>query len=195
MKISDYELQFTAILEGIINDYPYDTEEYINYVNLNQARIKRWSKKGKILPALEETLKNIQQPLNWVLITEPWCGDAAHSHAFISKLAVLNPNISLTVQNRDEDSEIDKYLTNGGKSIPKLIVRDKAGNDFFDWGPRPKEAQEMVMQHKKDDSKSAQEKKMELQKWYNKDKGTAIQEELNALLLEHVLQTKDVLTD
>ena len=39
---------------------------------------------------------------------------------------------------RDNDnSEIESYLTNGSKSIPKLIIRDNDGKDLFVWGPRP----------------------------------------------------------
>ncbi len=187
MNLTTYEKQFQDILEGNNKSYPYDSDDYVTYVKLNQARMNRWNKRGEILPALAETIKNIDHPLNWILITEPWCGDAAHSHAFIAKAAQLNPKISLSIQNRDAlGSEIDKYLTNGGKSIPILVVRDEEGKDLFRWGPRPKEAQEMAMSQKKDTSMSAEDKKRALQGWYNKDKGTAIQEELNELLKNKV---------
>lgn len=183
MTLAEYEKQFDEILDGHNNSYPYDSPDYLNYVKMNKARIRRWRKTGKINSELSERIEKIDQPLQWVLITEPWCGDAAHSHVFIEKLAGLNPKINLTVQNRDAPgSEIDQYLTNGGKSIPKLIVRDAEGKDLFSWGPRPKDAQEMYLNHKDDTSLSAEEKKMALQKWYNKDKGNMIQEELNELL-------------
>lgn len=184
MNTIEYEKQFQEILDGNNSDYPYDSDEYINYVKLNKARIKRWNKIGKIIPALTETLRNIRQTQNWILITEPWCGDAANSHVFIVKLALLNPNIKLTIQNRDApNSEIDKYLTNGGKSIPKLIVRDANGNDLFSWGPRPNEVQELVFHQKKNNLLSPEEKNIEIQNWYNKDKGASIQQELNILLI------------
>lgn len=183
MNLAEYEKQFEDILEGNNTNYPYDSEDYINYVKMNQRRMKRWEKTAKILPELRETLANIDQSMNWVLITEPWCGDAAHSHSFIKKTAALNSNITLSIQNRDaENSEIDNYLTNGGKAIPILVVRDADNNDLFVWGPRPKEAQDLVIRQKKDDTISANDKKIELQKWYNKDKGTIIQQELNQLL-------------
>ncbi len=187
MEITTYEKQFDDILDGVNNSYPYDNEDYVNYVKMNKARIRRWNKTGKLLPKIEATINKIDQPLKWVLITEPWCGDAAHSHAFIGKLAALNPNITLTIQNRDaEGSEIDNYLTNGGKSIPKLIVRDDNGKDIFDWGPRPAEPQAIVMRHKEDNITSAEDKKKELQVWYNKDKGVSIQEELNELFTKNL---------
>ncbi len=187
MNIQEYEKQFNDILEGRNTSYPYDSADYINYVKMNQVRIKRWNKKGQLDPALSETIAKIDSPQHWLLITEPWCGDAAHSQVFIEKLASLNPNISLSYQNRDAPgSEIDNYLTNGSKSIPMLVARDAEGKDLFTWGPRPKEAQDMVMGHKEDTSLSSDDKKKALQKWYNKDKGSMIQEELKALLSDKV---------
>lgn len=187
MNSTTYTEQFEEILEGRNTAYPYDSEAYVNYVKLNQRRIKRWNKTGKLLPELEEKIKKIEDPQNWLLITEPWCGDAAHSQVFIEKLADLNPNINLNFQNRDATgSEIENYLTNGSKSIPMLVVRDANNKDIFTWGPRPKEAQEMVMSHKTDTSISAEDKKKELQGWYNKDKGTTLQEELNQLIKEAI---------
>jgi len=179
MKSSEYENQFVEILEGKNTSSPYNKDAYINYVKTNQSRIRRWTKNGKLLPELVEEIKKIEDLQHWVLITEPWCGDAAHSHAFIVKLAELNSKISLTIQNRDApNSEIEDYLTNGGRSIPKLIVRNTNGKDLFDWGPRPKEAQKMVMSQKDNLEKSTEEKQQELQQWYNKDKGKSMQREL-----------------
>ncbi len=179
MNVETYEQQFDAILSGENKNYPYDSEDYVNYVKMNQARIKRWEKKGNLLPDLEAKIQEISEPVTWVLITEPWCGDAAHSHAFIKKLAALNSNITLVIQNRDsEGSEIDNYLTNGGKSIPKLIARDAQGKDIFSWGPRPTEAQTMVLSHLKNPTTDNETNTRNLQKWYNKDKGLTMQHEL-----------------
>jgi len=182
ISIKQYDQQFSNILEGIETGYPYDSNAYVNYVKMNQARIKRWNRTGKILPDLEEVIKNLKGKHQWILITEPWCGDAAHAHPFIVKLAALNNNVDLVIQNRDAaGSEIDSYLTNGSKSIPILVIRDEEGNDLFTWGPRPKAAQEMVMQHKSDREADPEESKKALQKWYNSDKGKMIQSELLVL--------------
>jgi hypothetical protein len=32
---------------------------------------------------------------------------------------------------------MDQYLTNGGRSIPKLVAFDDDGQALFTWGPRP----------------------------------------------------------
>ncbi len=187
MNANQYIAQFEEILQGKNKQSPYDSEAYVNYVKMNQARIKRWTKKGKLIEPLANKVKHIDEEMHWLLITEPWCGDAAHSHAFISKLAELNPLISLTVQNRDAaESEIDNYLTNGSKSIPILVVRDAVKNDLFVWGPRPGEAQDMVMSHKTDTSISPDDKKKDLQIWYNKDRGVMMQKELFELFQLYV---------
>ncbi|BDS11905.1 thioredoxin family protein [Aureispira anguillae] len=181
MNLQAYRDLFKAILNGEFVQAPYDSESYINYVKLNHSRMKRWTKQGVLTPALKEAIEAIKTPQTWVLITEPWCGDAANSVPYLEKMAALNPNITVEVQLRDSGSEIDQYLTNGGKSIPKLIARDQAGNDLFTWGPRPSEAQALVQQQKTSDAK-AEDKYAELLLWYKEDKGISIQEELIQLL-------------
>jgi hypothetical protein len=182
MELVEYQAQFDAILEGRNTEAPYDSEQYRNYVKMNKVRMKRWDKKGKILPELEQAVSNINEKMTWLLITEPWCGDAAHSNPFITKLASLNTNITLDIQNRDaSDSEIDNYLTNGGKSIPMLVVRDADGNDFFNWGPRPSDAQEMYLELRKNNSPDIMNN---MQMWYNKNKGEDLQRELYELFTE-----------
>jgi hypothetical protein len=69
-----------------------------------------------------------------------------------------------------------KYLTNGGKSIPKLVVRDVDGLDLFTWGPRPAPARQLV-ERLNDEGVDKSTVIVELQNWYNADKGGEMQEE------------------
>ncbi len=122
-------------------------------------------------------IRAIDQPQTWIVITEPWCGDAAPMLPFIARLAEENPLITLDIQFRDHPPFlIEHYLTNGGKSIPKLIVRDAEGKDLFTWGPRPVSAQQLVQ-----DLNAAGTDKSEvvlaLQNWYNDNKGNEMQQE------------------
>jgi hypothetical protein len=181
MNLQEYRNLFAAILAKTITTAPYDKDSYTNYVKLNNSRMKRWTKQGVIDPELATVILAIDQPQKWVLITEPWCGDAANSIPYIEKMAALNPNITIEVQLRDSESEIDNYLTNGGKSIPKLVTRDADGNDIFTWGPRPAEAQALVQKQKGSDA-STDEKYGEILHWYKEDKGKSIQDELLSLL-------------
>ena len=161
------------------------SEAMLHYSKMNIKRLERWLNKGELLDTTKETIKQIKQKQYWTIITEAWCGDAAHSIGFISKMAALNPTIKLDWKLRDENLDlIDSYLTNGGRSIPKLIVRNENGEDLFDWGPRPKHIQEKYMGFKKDDLPYAAIN-IELQKLYNKDKGVSIQTEISEKLRQY----------
>ena len=181
MNWHQYQQKFIEILDGSDTSVPYDKKVYLEYVKLNQSRINRWMKKPMILGETAAALTNIQTPLKWILITEPWCGDAAHSTPIIYQMTELSDKIDLEIQLRDTNSEIDHYLTNGSKSIPKLIVRDQNDQDLFVWGARPEACQKMVVELKEKPI-SSQDKTMRIQQWYNKDAGQSIQSEIVNLL-------------
>jgi hypothetical protein len=178
MTFEIYESIFDTILQNNNTTSPYDNPMYVEYVKLNQSRQNRWMKKGVITPEISTYIASITKPQTWVIITEPWCGDAAHCVPFIVKIAQGNPLIHLDIQLRDSnESEIENYLTNGGKSIPILIARDDQKRDLFVWGPRPSECTVLVNQLKAQNT-SMEEQKVALQQWYNSNQGKAIQEDL-----------------
>lgn len=161
---------------------PYDNESYIDYTRLNWARMNRWLKTGKLSDELKSVLQQINAPQYWILITEPWCGDAAHSVPFIELASRENPLITLSYELRDsEPFRINDYLTNGTKSIPKLVIRDAEGNDLATWGPRPADCQGLYTQLREENA-DFETMKTETQKWYNTNRGVAIQEELTEAL-------------
>jgi len=181
MNEQEYSNGFDEILQMDIKQVPYNDTSYLEYTKLNKSRFNRWIKTGMLLQQNILQLKNINKQQNWVLITEHWCGDAAHIVPFIIKLAAINPLINLEIQLRDSNSEIENYLTNGGKSIPILIIRDENKKDIVVWGPRPKECQFLYLEMKKDNIE-LNEQKIQLQNWYNHDNGVSIQNEICALL-------------
>lgn len=181
MTYQAYKDLFEEILRSKSPQAPYDNEDYLTYTKVNFARMKRWEKTMTLNEELEKEIKALSEPQHWVIITEPWCGDAAHLLPFLVRLALLNPMISYDLQLRDsEPFLINSYLTNGGKSIPKLIVRDPNGNDLFTWGPRPKGAQDL-MEELKGANADFEMVKVELQQWYNTDKGNELFQELLGL--------------
>ena len=154
-------------------------EDLIHYTKLNAHRSKRITKTATILPDLAEKVKALPKQ-TWLLITETWCGDAANSVPLIAKLAELNQNIDLKVVLRDENTDLmDQFLTKGGRSIPKLIGLDEELNVLFDWGPRPQEAQDLYWNWRESEDRIPySEFHVVMQKWYNDNKGEAIQHEL-----------------
>lgn len=159
------------------------TEALANYTKLNDKRMKRWDKTVKISEALQQKIINYPEKLTLLILTESWCGDAAHIIPVINKIAVLNPNIELKLVLRDENENLmNHFLTNGGKAIPKLIAVNQDKNVEFTYGPRPKEATQLVNSYKAKHGALTPEFKEDLQHWYNKNKGQAILEDLEALL-------------
>lgn len=144
--------------------------------------MNRWLKHGALNDTLTATIKNIKKPQNWIIITEPWCGDAAHLVPFMEMIAEINPLISTEYELRDSPPfRINDYLTGISKSIPILVIKDKNGEDYCHWGPRPKEANELYKGMVRD-GVGFEETKTALQQWYNKDKGQSLQKELLGLL-------------
>lgn len=182
MTFQTYTELFEQILNASNHQPPYDNKDYFDYAKLNWSRTNRWLKKGILLPEVVEKIKQISEPQNWILITEPWCGDAAHIVPFIKMLADLNPLIHLELELRDaEPFRIENYLTNGGKAIPKLVVQNAAGEDLAVWGPRPAECQDLFLEMKEKQA-PFEEVKIRLQNWYNDHNGVEIQEEIAAVL-------------
>ncbi len=182
MNISEYQDYFHSILENPAPAAPYDDADYLNYTKLNQSRIKRWLKTGKLSEAIIEKIKSISVAQKWIVITEPWCGDAAHIVPFLQMMADVNDNISIDFELRDaEPHRINHYLTNGGKAIPKLIIQNNQGEEIANWGPRPTECQALYEQLKAENMPMA-DLKTALQNWYNKNEGQALMMEIAALL-------------
>lgn len=178
----DYINRFEDILNQENPQKPYDNPDYFNYLKLNYNRQNRWLKKGELKSELIEKVQKIENNQHWIIITEPWCGDAAHSVPFIKLITDKKPKIKLSFVWRDKPPHmINDYLTNGGKSVPKLIIRDSNGNDLATWGPRPKPCQKLYQQLKSENA-DFETQKIELQKWYNNDKGQTLQEEMLELM-------------
>ena len=159
---------------------PDQSEAMVHYTELNQQRMHRVEKSMVLLPQAETLIRSISLPQTWLVLTEAWCGDAAHSVPIMHALAALNPLIDLRLLLRDENPELmDQYLTNGvSRSIPKLIGLDSATmEELFTWGPRPAPLQEIFTRLKLDGTEFHAIKE-ELQRWYNKDKTIAVQQEL-----------------
>ncbi|EDM43648.1 hypothetical protein SCB49_08658 [unidentified eubacterium SCB49] len=158
------------------------SEAYVNYTKLGDARMRRLDKTVKISEEIQAVAESVKTNKTWLVISESWCGDAANALPVINKIAALNENIDLKIVLRDENLELmNQFLTNGGMSIPKLIQIE---NDEVTatWGPRPTVATQMVNDFKEANGGLTPEFKESLQVWYNKDKGQNIASDISALL-------------
>lgn len=167
---------------------PNQSEFYVDITRLNQSRMDRLDKKARFTPEMEAGLANLTKKYTFLVLTEAWCGDAAQTTPLLNHMAKASPNIDLHFALRDENSELmDHFLTDGGRSIPKVIIMDAATQNVLgSWGPRPTPAQEMAMAYKYKPAPKEEYSvfNVALHKWYAKDKTKTSQEELLTLLLE-----------
>ncbi len=163
------------------------SEANINYTMLNEKRMSRWNKKLEISEAYKAKIIVFNSEIIWLVITESWCGDAAHLLPVMNKVAELNPNINLRIVLRDNNEGLmNQFLTNGSKSIPKLIMMDADSLKVINsYGPRPSTATAMAENYKKEHGQLTSEFKEDLQRWYNKDKGKTTIDDLIKLLEIH----------
>lgn len=172
------------LVETKLNTGNNITEALVNYTMLNDRRMKRWDKTVKVSEVVKQEVSNLKINQTWLVITESWCGDAAHVMPVMNKVAELNSGIDFKVVLRDENDDLmNRFLTNGGKSIPKLIIIDNDSNEVLNtYGPRPSTATKLVTDYKAKHGSLTPEFKEDLQRWYNKDKGqTAIKDLVNIL--------------
>ncbi|TXD82537.1 thioredoxin family protein [Subsaximicrobium wynnwilliamsii] len=160
------------------------TEEMANYTKLNDSRMKRWDKTLRLSEAQVVKIKSLNSSQIWLVIAESWCGDAAHVIPVLNKITEASEYIDLKLVFRDENEALmNQFLTNGAKSIAKLIMIDKdSGEVLHSFGPRPSSATKLVNNYKTKHGSITPEFKEELQLWYNKDKGQAVISDIIELL-------------
>jgi hypothetical protein len=159
-------------------------EDLIHYTQLNEARLHRLDKTIQVVDEVKTVLQNLSKEYTWLVISESWCGDAAQILPVINKMAEVSDKIDLRIVLRDDNEDLmNLFLTNGTKSIPKLIIIDKATSEVInDFGPRPKCAKQLILDYKAAHGIVDETAKIELQKWYLQDKGISTQKEIVELL-------------
>jgi hypothetical protein len=178
-----YKSFVTELVEQGKTSGPEQREDLIHFTELNSRRMKRIEKTTVLSEELKANLERITAPYTWILISEAWCGDAAQIVPVIGKIAAQNSKIDLKIILRDEHLSImDQYLTNGGRSIPKLICLDQDFQEVFVWGPRPKSIQQVVTDTKAEGISDHSILVERLQNAYNLDHTKSIQQEISELI-------------
>lgn len=155
-----------------------------SYIHLNQSRMARVEKTYMPSETIVQQVMNLKHQVNWLILTEHWCGDAAQTLPVFNAIAALsNGKIALRLVYRDKNEPLmNQYLTEGSKSIPKLVQLDSNFNVTGIWGPRPSEAQKLVKTLKANPETSATYANA-LHLWYAKDKQLSLEKEISQLLV------------
>jgi len=161
------------------------SEKRVEYCRLNRSRVKRIEKTLVLEEDVRSKIAALDVDWVWLIITEGWCGDAAQNIPVIEKIASANSGIETRYILRDDNPGLmEQFLTNGARSIPKLIAIDRlSGVVLGTWGSRPKAAQVLH-----DEQKAAGLDKPliaeNIQRWYLADKGISLQREFADLARE-----------
>lgn len=183
ISYQEYRNLVTGLLKEGKSTGPEQSDDLLNYSKLNNSRMKRLDKTFTLSDRTISCTKNLKKNYTFLVISEGWCGDAAQVLPIINKVAEASDNIELKIVLRDENEDLmGLFLTNGSKSIPKLILLDAEFNVVDTWGPRPSEATKMVAEQKEKFGVLDAEFKERLQVWYNTDKGQNIESDLLQLL-------------
>lgn len=193
-------MPFNYTQELIDNAFTY--QQYRNHITEDLAQAPKNEAAEKIRPyALHNaglmekydhtyvTDNNLMQaletapPTTWLVISEGWCGDAAFNVPLLALVEKALPEkVKLRIVLRDDNPELmDAHLTDGGRSIPKLIVLNKELEKLGIWGPRPAGLQ-LLMKEWKEEGLVLKDIIPKVQDWYDADETDCLQTELTALV-------------
>jgi len=95
------------------------------------------------------SLKN-RSDLRCFILAADWCGDVVRNVPVVFRI-LEEAGIPTEVLIMEENLDVmDRFLTMGGRAIPKVIFTDAAGNVLGDWGPRPEHVQEAMRKFKQE---------------------------------------------
>ncbi len=157
-----------------------ENHKYNKYYAINLQRMRRALKMIRLDIDLFRALKKMNGKVEWFILSEQWCGDAAQCIPLFYLLEQAFPEkIRLYLLCRDQNLELmDQFLTNGGRGIPKLIQVNDQGEVTGTWGPRPAPAQKLVMEYRT----QGRPYDTDLHTWYAKDKYATLQKEARDLV-------------
>jgi hypothetical protein len=182
----EYLELITELVNKGLTSGPDQSEKLTHFTKLNFQRLKRVFRTLQLSEEIVDAAKNVQSEMLWVVIVESWCGDVPQNLPFMEAISQQANNIRFQIILRDENPEImDQFLTNGTRSIPKLICFDPRTFEVAGtWGPRPIGASELVKALLKDPEVTKEMRSEAVQRWYLQNKGEQLQSELCFLIEE-----------
>lgn len=182
---AEYRKQVSDLLAEGKSTGNEQSEDLLHYSKLNETRMNRLDKTIQVNDDVAKKLNSLKEEYIWLVLAEGWCGDVAQIAPILNKMASISSKIELKLVFRDENEALmNMFLTNGSKSIPKVIIIEKESMMVKgSWGPRPEGAANLIKSYKAQYGVVDETAKTELQMWYLHDKGLSTMEELTDLML------------
>lgn len=181
LSFDDY-LQLTKdiVEEKIPRAGKYLPDNTFRYTRSNLERMNKVLQNIVLNQKLYNLLSELKEEWTWVVLTEPWCGDASWGTPALYMIASASDKIDFKILLRDTNQEIMKqYQTAGSDSIPKLIcIRKSDGKELGTWGPRPNILHQEVLEKMKNPDFDYRESVRAIHAWYEADMTCSIQDEI-----------------
>ena len=184
MTFDNYMALTKSIIESNFPEGLYAKESTLRYTRSNWERMNKVLNNTVITQRLYNLLSDLKEEWVWLVISEPWCGDASWGVPALSLMASCSDKIEMRIILRDAHMTVmEAYQTNGSNSIPKLIcLKKKNLKEMGTWGPRPAALHELVMKWKNEPGADFKENVRQLHAWFDADMSKSIDAELSILV-------------
>ncbi|UOK43424.1 MULTISPECIES: thioredoxin family protein [Flavobacterium] len=185
LNYSEYRAKVSKLLGEGKSSGNEQSDDLLHYSQLNEVRMNRLDKTLVVPDEVKVRLGKLKNKYTWLVLAEGWCGDAAQVLPIINKMDAIAENVNLRIVFRDEnDPLMQEFLSNGARSIPKLIIVNSENHDVLAaWGARPEGATRLIKEFKAKFGVVNEIAKAELQKWYLHDKGLSTMDEISKIML------------
>lgn len=114
-------------------------DEYKAQMTRNRERLEENERTVELSTDDIEFFTNLPEPLNVLVITEDWCGDAIANVPILGRLAAESGKLNLRIFLRDQNPDLmDQYLNRGVyRSIPVFAFFDQQFRPIGRWIERP----------------------------------------------------------
>jgi thioredoxin family protein len=157
---------------------------YHEFVRDAAANRELWKAMERVAQVPEWAIAAVRgsgEKFNLLVLAEDWCGDGSSTIPYLAKLATLTRSIEVRVLRRDEHPVVmDRYLTDGARAIPIVIVLNRRFAELGHWGPRPRALQEWVQRERA--ATGLKPPYPQIRRWYARDKGESVLREVLALI-------------
>lgn len=120
-------------------------DEYKAQMTRNRERLEENERTVELSTDDIEFFASLPEPLNVLVITEDWCGDAIANVPILGRIAAESGKFNLRIFLRDQNPDLmDQYLNQGvHRSIPVFAFFDRQFRPIGHWIERPAVITEM----------------------------------------------------